>query len=406
MLTLNAAALGNCLGDCASHKIQKDNRHSRRMTTRLIAFGGYDTRKPRVRCLIASIRRAGGLEDEIVIPGWESVAETNVPSRVAFLKVLAKLVLGYPQALWRLARSPRAAILLPYPGIIEIFLIAPLARLMRRRVVLDMFLPLYDTIVIDRGFVRRGSVVARAIWLFERAGMRLADVIVVDTDCHGDYFASEFGLDREKFHTILVGAENQFAVAAPVEDVSDLLGPIDEVPIVLFYGQLIPLHGVPTILDAARGYSGPKARWVVIGRGQLEGVMRDAVADQSCNRVEWIEWVEYKRLPSVIARADVCLGVFGASDKAARVIPNKLFQQLAMGKPVITRASPAVDALAANFPETVRTVPANDPKALADAVAAALSDIGKLVPLPQRSVAELGPDAGVVQLIARLDRCE
>lgn len=373
------------------------------MTTKLVAFGGYDTRKPRVRCLIDAIDRAGALEDEILISGWEKVAETNVPTKFAFAKVLAKIMLGYPQALWRMVRSPPAAILLPYPGIIEIFLIAPLARLMRRKVVLDMFLPLYDTIVNDRGFVRKDSMVAKAIWHFERAGMRLADIVLVDTDCHGDYFSQEFGLDREKFHTVLVGAESRFSVTAPRDEVSDLLGPKDAIPIVLFYGQLIPLHGVPTIIEAARSYSGPEARWVVIGRGQLEEVMRNSAENRHGSPVEWIEWVEYERLPSVIARAAVCLGVFGASDKAARVIPNKVFQQLAMGKTVITRASPAVNPLATKFPDTVRTVPADNPRALADAVATILTDTVRAPALPKQYIAQLSPDMGVSQLLARLD---
>ena len=106
----------------------------------------------------------------------------------------------------------------------------------------------------------------------------------------------------------------------------------------------------------------------------------------------------------MIARAQICLGVFGSSDKAARVIPNKLFQQAAMGKPVITRASPALDGLAARFPESLRTVPASDPQALADAVAEALSGERALVPLPDAGLRELSPDAGVARLLARLGR--
>jgi glycosyltransferase involved in cell wall biosynthesis len=373
------------------------------MSGKVIAFGAYDTRKPRVRLLIDAIRRRGALAGEIPIAGWERVAQTNVPSKLAFMGVLLRMVVAYPGALWRLMRSPKGtAILLPYPGIVEIFLIAPLARMMRRRLVLDAFLPLYDTIVVDRGFARPGGLVAGAIWRFERWGLRLADVILVDTDSHGDYFAHEFGLARERFETVLVGAEASFAPEAAGDAATDLFGADDGRAIVLFYGQLIPLHGVPTIIEAARRYAGPPARWVMIGRGQLEPLLREASADPATSPVEWIEWVDYSRLPAVIARADLCLGVFGASDKAARVIPNKLFQQLAVGKPVITRSSPAVDELAARFPDTIRTVPAANPQALADAVAAALSDRAALAPLPRTQLVELSPDAGVARLLERL----
>ena len=369
----------------------------------MIAFGAYDTRKPRVRLLLDALRRAGALENEILIKGWERVAQTNVPSKWAFFKILLRLILGYPRALFRLWRSPKGAvILLPYPGVVEIILIGPLARLMRRKVVLDAFLPVYDTIVMDRGFLEPEGLRARLIHWFEATALRLADLILVDTDSHGEYFAREFDLPIENFSTVLVGAEEHFSPEAEQDRVEDILGPVTDTPIILFYGQLIPLHGVPTILDAAKAYDGPPARWVMIGRGQLEPMMRKITADPAKSPVEWIEWVDYERLPAVIARATLCLGVFGASDKAARVIPNKLFQQLAVGKPVITRASPAVDGLAESFPDTLRTVSADEPLALAQAVAEALSHSSALLPLPAASLVELSPYAGVAALIERL----
>ncbi len=289
--------------------------------------------------------------------------------------------------------------LLPYPGILEIILIAPIARLLGRRLILDAFLPIHDTIVGDRGLIGEG-VVSRLIWWFEKAALSLADIIIVDTDSHGEYFSDEFGIDPGRFMTVLVGAEPLFTTDRKLLPVDDILEN-DERPIVLFYGQLIPLHGVPTIIRAAREYEGPDARWIIIGRGQLEPLVEQALADGGealARQLTWIKWVDYEKLPSVIAKARICLGVFGASEKAARVIPNKLFQQAAMGKPVITRASPAVDLLARDFPEMVKTVPEDNPKALARAVAEMLSNI-EVTPA---FVSGLTPDAGVVTLLERL----
>lgn len=375
------------------------------MPAEIIAFGAYDTRKPRVRLLIEAIRRRGALAGDIAIPGWERVAQTNIPSRLAVLGVLARLALGYPRAFWRLFRSVRGAvILLPYPGVFEIFLVAPLARWLGRRVILDAFLPLHDTIVNDRALVAPGGLAARAIWWFEKAALGLADIVLVDTDAHGDYFASQFGIDRARFETVLVGAESEFGQTPDPEAARDLLGPEDGRPIVLFYGQLIPLHGLPTIIEAAKLSQGSGTRWVIIGRGQLEPLMREAVAGEGGDAIEWIEWVDYDRLPGVISRADLCLGVFGGSDKAARVIPNKLFQQLAVGKKVITRSSPAVDPLARDYPRWVRTIAAEDAAALARAVAQELAALGsdRSAP-PPAMLARLSPDEGVGRLLARLE---
>ncbi len=58
-----------------------------------------------------------------------------------------------------------------------------------------------------------------------------------------------------------------------------------------------------------------------------------------------IPWVDYDTLHQHIADADVCLGIFGTSAKAANAIPNKAYQILAVGRPLVTRDSPAIREL-------------------------------------------------------------
>ena len=95
------------------------------------------------------------------------------------------------------------------------------------------------------------------------------------------------------------------------------------------------------------------------------------VTELGCTNVRMLGTVPLEDLPAEIARAGVCLGIFGTSAKAARVVPHKVYECMAMGRPVVTAGSPAVRRL---LGDSVATVPAGDERALAESVRALVVD--------------------------------
>ena len=145
-------------------------------------------------------------------------------------------------------------------------------------------------------------------------------------------------------------------------------------------------------------------RWSLLGDGPSKPECQRAA--RALPNVVFEARLPYAALPARIHRADILLGVFGATQKAGRVIPNKVFQALASGRPVVTRVSEAYPA-AARESEAVAWVPAGDPRALADAVAAWASDPARFAARNQaaRSLYEACFAAPVIraQLAAALD---
>jgi glycosyltransferase involved in cell wall biosynthesis len=78
-------------------------------------------------------------------------------------------------------------------------------------------------------------------------------------------------------------------------------------------------------------------------------------------------------LPAYLAHADLCLGIFGDTRKAANVVPNKVVQAAAMGRPILTRDSAAVRRWFRDG-ESIALAPAASPRALADAILALRGD--------------------------------
>jgi glycosyltransferase involved in cell wall biosynthesis len=136
---------------------------------------------------------------------------------------------------------------------------------------------------------------------------------------------------------------------------------------VLFYGSYLPLHGVETIVEAASILRGAAVSFTLVGGGQTFEAVRARAAGLGAEKVVFLPPVDAERLAGLIAEADIVLGVFGTTPKARLVVPNKVFQALAVGRAVVTADTPAVRELFQPGVHLV-TVPAGEPGALARAI--------------------------------------
>ncbi len=344
---------------------------------RVVIWGTYDTGKPRTRIMLRGLREAGVDVVEIHRDVWHGVEDKGYVSGIARrISLAAKWLAAYPALIWRYLRCPRHdAVVVGYLGHLDVLVLWPFAALRRAPVIWDAFLSLYDTMVDDRRLIHRRNPLATLVFALEWLACRAARRVVLDTAAHGRYFAETYGLRADRIGSVFVGVEPERF--PPV--VSRSGG--NATTTVLFYGQFIPLHGIDTIVHAAALARGQPIRWILIGHGQEEPRIRRMIEEANVE-IDWLEWVDYRSLRDHIAAADVCLGIFGDSGKAARVIPNKVYQILSSGVPLVTRDSPAIRELLEPEQPGIRLVPAADPAALLDAIRELRGSIQDLPPPP------------------------
>jgi glycosyltransferase involved in cell wall biosynthesis len=309
---------------------------------RVVAWGTYDTGKPRVRILLRGLRENGVELIECHREIWGGVEDkSRLAGRFVKLRIAWRWLVAYPVLVWRYLRLPRHdAVLVGYLGHLDVLVLWPFARLRRVPVVWDAFLSLYDTMVNDRKLLGPGNPLARVLRAWEWLACRAVNCVLLDTRAHADYFADCYNIPPDRMGNVHVGVEPEFFHPA-----GRTAGNGKEPPVILFYGQCIPLHGISIILQASQDAAGLPLHWILIGKGQEEGKIQNLLQDTSVKNVEWIPWVPYERLIEYIRRSDICLGIFGTSGKADRVIPNKVFQTIACAKPLITRDSSAIREL-------------------------------------------------------------
>jgi glycosyltransferase involved in cell wall biosynthesis len=317
---------------------------------RVLYFGTYERDYPRNAQVIAALRGAGVEVRERHVSVWEEDthnwrAGAGTAARLLFAEA-------------RLFRRPSEefdALIVGYPGHLDLTAARRIAA--GRPIVFNPLVSLYDTFVEDRRRVGSGSPAGRALKAIDRRALRSADLVVADTRANADFFAELGGLAQDDVEVCFVGAEERvfspgWKPAQPFH--------------ALFVGKLIPLHGLSTVLEAARIAN--DLRFRIVGSGQLEPLLRRRPAN-----VEHVPWVEYERLPRELHRAGCALGVFGTSEKASRVIPNKVFQALACGVPVVTADTSGARELLVDD-ESALLVPPGDAPALAAAVRRLVED--------------------------------
>jgi glycosyltransferase involved in cell wall biosynthesis len=317
---------------------------------RVLYFGTYERDYPRNAQVISALRGAGVEVIEHHEPVWEHRRDNwAVRWTVGFRLFLAELRLRYTK------HDVFDVVLVGYPGHFDV----PHARRVagKRPLVFNPLISLHDTLVGDRSRFREGLFTARILWVVDRRALRTADLVVADTEANADFLAELGDLPRERVQVCLVGAEDRLFHAGWRPD-----DPFR----VLFVGKLIPLHGLETILEAARLV--PELSMRVIGSGQMSNLLEDAPPN-----VEWVQWVNYDDLPGEYWGAGCGLGIFGTSDKALRVIPNKAYQALACGTPLITGDTPAARELLRDGEEAL-LVPPGDAGALAAAMRRVAAD--------------------------------
>ncbi len=356
---------------------------------RICFFGTYERDYLRNITLIEGLRSSGWRVQECHVPLWEkerdktgaylgpwSLVLRAVELKLAYLRLLLKYVF---------TAGSYDIMVVGYIGHLDMPLAWLLTRLPRRPLVFSPLISLYDTLVDDRRSFADGTLMSRLLRRLDRWTCARADLVLLDTDAHIGYFVDTFNLPRRRFARVFVGAPESDAMPEPrampgrdavpepepaeVPNERNAFEPGGEVPFqVVFIGKFTPLHGLPYMMEAARRLRDePDIVFHFIGSGQLSVEMRETARRLELDNVRFTDWIPYESIPRYLQGAGVCLGIFGTTGKAARVIPGKVFIALSMGKGVVTADTPAVRELLTDD-ESALLCERGDPESLAGAI--------------------------------------
>lgn len=335
-------------------------------SSRLAVFGAYSDHDhyQRNRVLVEQLRAL--VPDAVVVRPKTRRDDHGFSAGTALSHRLQRMA----SDLWSLWSQRHAlddcdTVFIPYPAYVELIVLAVGGRLRDRRVIADAFIELHSTVVEDRQRYASGSPVALLLRWLQRVALRRADCVLIDTPRQLALLREQLGVDGPQIADVPVGIDEAIWRPVPTMAMTERLR-------VLFWGTFIPLHGVAVIIAAARAAStrGLAIEFQLVGDGQTGDAVAAELHARDPGNVQWRrERVSSAELVRMAEQADVILGVFGVSTKAASVIPYKVQQGLALNLPVVTRE---VAELPADPDAGLVAVPPGDPDALVDALEALL----------------------------------
>jgi len=217
------------------------------------------------------------------------------------------------------------------------------AKLFRKKLVVEMYISLYDTEVRDRKRVSDGSQLARSYIEKDILALKQSDYLIHSSNQELSYWEQILNTDVDRKKVYI----------APLCNVSILLpkrswmqdGKLN----ICWWGTFIPLHGLDNILLAAKILQERNLRFTCNLFAVDNKAFFEYVEKLRSYHLESLVFLRKDlnftngSLPNyLVNNCDLALGIFGNTDKAYHAIPNKLIEALSLGLPTLTMNSPAL----------------------------------------------------------------
>ena len=146
----------------------------------------------------------------------------------------------------------------------------------------------------------------------------------------------ERGFSGERVQTVLLGADAAaYAHLEPNEQFLADLG-LDDKTVAIYAGAHGDENGLHQILDAAEHLLHREdIAFLMLGQGKIKPALLSAVRERGLKNVHMVDPVPKSELPQILAAADIGLMILRQISRPRWVTPNKLFDYMFAGLPII-----------------------------------------------------------------------
>jgi colanic acid biosynthesis glycosyl transferase WcaI len=228
---------------------------------------------------------------------------------------------------------------------------------------------LWPESLLASGVGREDSLLIRTLDRLASFLYGQSDRIVVVTEAIKENLICQKKLPEEKIDVIENGVETEDF--RPIEDIrafKQRFG-LNGKFVVSYIGTMGYAHGLETVLKAAGQLRDilPNLLFLLVGEGAEKESLQAQAAKEQASNVRFLSQQPRERIPLFINASDVCLVLLRKAGLFSTVLPSKMLEFMACGRPVVL----GVDGQARKILEQAQAgiyVPPGDPSALTQAV--------------------------------------
>jgi glycosyltransferase involved in cell wall biosynthesis len=208
----------------------------------------------------------------------------------------------------------------------DLVLLGLVLKLCGRRVVYDVH-ESYPMVVLDRDWIPSPlrPLLARAWGKFESFFVRSADLTITAHDTVTGQFARGEIVTVQNFPTMDTSA-----------DAAGVASPMSQRPYrVLHHGDLTEQRGLLSMIDAIAKVEWPEEPALRLGGSLQPPLLERIQARPGFRRTAYLGWLNSQQLAEELGQARLGLVLLHPTNNYRRIRPNKLFEYMASGLPVI-----------------------------------------------------------------------
>jgi len=243
---------------------------------------------------------------------------------------------------------------------------AYLAARLRRKPLIIEIRDLWPDFAVAMGVLTNAWLIALAQWA-ERFFYRSADWLVINSPGFHDHVVGR-GAREQRLSIIPNGVDpTAFHPGERAEGVRTAWG-VGERFTAVYAGAFGPANNLMTVVEAAEHLrDDDQIRLVLVGDGMERKKLADAITQRGLTNIRLAAAVPKKDVGKVLAAADCCIATLRDTVWFRTVYPNKVFDYLAAGRPVVLNIDGVIRQVVEEAGAGVY-VPAADGKALAAAI--------------------------------------